>query len=63
MIELVLYACLLSAPQQCTEERMEWSGGLLWCAVGGQVVAADWARKNPGYGTPKWSCGPVRRST
>jgi hypothetical protein len=63
MIDLVLFVCLLTAPDDCRKERIAFDGGLFACATAGQFAAAEWINSHPRWRVVRWSCGPTSRDT
>lgn len=52
MIELVVFACLIAAPDQCRHERIGYAEGnspeaMVACVMASQPSAARWASENP----------------
>ncbi|WP_181708046.1 hypothetical protein [Chthonobacter rhizosphaerae] len=58
MIELVLTVCLMTAPEECRQERMPFEGPLISCAMAGQFAAAEWLQTHPKWSLSRWRCGP-----
>lgn len=57
MIELVLTVCLMTAPEECRQERMPFEGPLLACALQGQFAAVEWLATHPKWLLSRWKCG------
>lgn len=61
MIELVFSACLLSAPADCRDVSLTFSGDSvteLQCSLGmaGQVAVAQWIAAHPTYFAKRRTC-------
>lgn len=59
MVILVLLLCLESNPDRCTEHRPVIEPlSPFACAIQGQIIAADYLNKNPGWQLRRWRCLP-----
>ena len=59
MVILVLLLCLESDPTRCVEHRPIIEPlSVYTCAMHGQIIAADYLNKNPGWQLRKWRCLP-----
>lgn len=62
MTELVLYVCLLTAPESCKTVHKTFTDDLnltlpAVCAKVGQVEGAQWIEANPSWFIKRWTCG------
>lgn len=64
MIEIVFVACLIGAPDQCSERHMPpfIDISVMQCVMGAQTHLAQWAERNPEYRIVRWQCGKVLHS-
>ena len=60
MVELLLIACLASAPERCEEFYAPFQPrmSLYACMRHGQIFAVEWSRSHPGWVIRSWTCGP-----
>ena len=63
--EIVLSVCILLAPAQCKDVRLQIaseSGASLQlpyrCARQGQIEGQKWTAQNPGWRIERWRCPP-----
>lgn len=59
MIDLIIMACLISAPDQCQPHRIPWDGSLFTCGLYGQAEAAKWQNEHPKWRFKRYRCAPV----
>ena len=60
-IELAFVACLISAEEQCKEEKiLAVEGTLLGCIVNAQAELAAWNQRYPGWQIKEFSCRYTR---
>lgn len=62
MIELVLTACLLAAPDRCEQRYIETAlpMSLFECMVTSQQHLVRWREQHPNWRVARWSCGYPR---
>lgn len=60
-MDLILIACLLSAPADCREDRIALSEDAppLVCILRAQVFLAEWRAAHPKYRVERWRCVPA----
>lgn len=59
---ILLYACLISAPATCREERISWSVEVeapMACMMRSQVAIAQWSEAHPQWHVGRWKCVPA----
>ena len=57
MIQLVLLACLLKAPDRCESYQVPTEPmTLMMCAVTGQALVVQWAEEHPVWHVRSWRC-------
>lgn len=58
MVELVLLACLLKAPEQCETFRLPFAEEMVLpqCVWQSQMTAAAWAAEHPAWVIRKFTC-------
>lgn len=63
MIELTLFACLLSDPRICMDVSLNVSDHMtpMQCLMASQNEAARWITNNPKWRVAKLTCGRVGR--
>lgn len=59
MIELVVLACLMAAPDRCEQQRVATAEplSLMECMVTSQQFLVRWREQNPSWSVRRWSCG------
>lgn len=63
MIELLISACLATAPD-CRDFSLMFDGrevSLIACMVHGQAVVAPWQQEHPDWTIQRWSCRQFER--
>lgn len=61
---IVLYACLISAPATCREERINVSmeaTAPTACIMSSQFTIAQWSEEHPQWQVGRWKCVPSNR--
>jgi len=61
---IVLYACLISAPATCREERINVSmeaAAPTACLMSSQFTVAQWSEEHPQWQVGRWKCVPASR--
>ena len=60
-MDLLLIACLISAPADCREERIALVDDVppLVCVLRAQVFLAEWRAAHPKYRVERWRCVPA----
>jgi len=61
---IVLYACLISAPATCREERINFTmeaAAPLACISTSQATIAQWSETHPQWRVGRWKCVPGDR--
>ncbi len=60
MIELLFVACLSTAPDQCQERSLVFTGITpVQCLMGAQPELAKWATSHPNQDIKSWRCRTV----
>jgi len=58
-LEIIIVACLASAPDDCREHRMRLGlqgGDAAQCAYGSPPRVSSWALAHPGWTIKSWRC-------
>ncbi len=60
MYELVLWVCLMAAPDICNEKRLPFQAptSLMDCMWQGQTQMVRWLDENPQWHLKRWRCAP-----
>ncbi|ABS65292.1 hypothetical protein Xaut_0033 [Xanthobacter versatilis] len=61
---VVLYACLITAPATCREERINVSvevAAPTACMMSSQFTIAQWSEEHPQWQVGRWKCVPASR--
>jgi hypothetical protein len=58
MIELILTVCTLTAPERCSEARLQFVSGEspAQCAMQAPPYIAVWSEQHPGTRIARWRC-------
>jgi hypothetical protein len=58
MTEVIILACLISAPEQCEDVilKVDARGGAENCQWVGQLTVVEWAGQHPEYQIKGWKC-------
>ena len=59
MIQLILTICALSAPSNCSEQRLSFvsEDSLMRCMMRAPPTIAQWVDEHPGQLVTRWRCG------
>ncbi|MFZ5964433.1 hypothetical protein ACOXXX_15920 [Thalassococcus sp. BH17M4-6] len=61
MIELLFVACLSTAPTECRERSLLFTGITPGqCAMGAQPELAKWVNAHPNWQIARWKCQQVQ---
>jgi hypothetical protein len=58
MIAIVVTVCALAQPDQCEEQRLDfsWSGTLKQCVMNAQPYIAQWIGEHPKWSVKSYHC-------
>jgi hypothetical protein len=62
---LIFFVCLLSSPDNCHEERLNFSfesDNGFGCMMGAPPKLAEWTNTHPQWRIARWKCVPKGRS-
>ena len=62
-MELILWVCLVAAPQTCKEEHLSFSiepVAEMRCLAGAMPIIAEWSGTHPKWRVARWRCGNPR---
>ncbi|WEX75026.1 hypothetical protein PYH37_000355 [Sinorhizobium numidicum] len=58
LVTLVLTVCLISAPERCREENLQFQGhsSLTQCMFQSVIYIAKWSEEHPALRVKRWRC-------